>query len=48
MKAFDDVEVTVEGHLTRLRTPHADQSALHGLLQRIQDLGIDVIEVHVE
>lgn len=47
-QAFDDVDVTVEGTVTKLRSRTSDQSALHGLLQRAQDFGMEVLEVHVE
>ena len=46
--AFDDVAVSVAGDTTALRSAGADQAALHGLLRRIQDLGLDVVEVHLE
>jgi hypothetical protein len=47
-KAFDDVAVSAAGDMTVLRSAGADQAALHGLLRRIQDLGLDVVEVHLE
>jgi hypothetical protein len=47
-KAFDDVAVSAAGDTTVLRSAGADQAALHGLLRRIQDLGLDVVEVHLE
>jgi hypothetical protein len=46
--AFDDVAVSVVDDTTVLRGEGADQAALHGLLRRIQDLGLDVIDVHLE
>jgi len=46
--AFDDVEVSVAGDTTVLRRAGTDQAALHGLLNRIQDLGLVVIDVHLE
>jgi len=36
------------GDTTVLRRAGTDQAALHGLLQRIQDLGLDVLDVHLE
>ncbi|MGO8887270.1 MAG: hypothetical protein ACLQDY_21440 [Streptosporangiaceae bacterium] len=46
--AFDDAEVSLVGDTTLLRRAETDQAALHGLLQRIQDLGLEVIDVHLE
>ena len=46
--SFDDVEMSVAGDTTVLRSAGADQAALHGLLRRIQDLGLDVVDVHLE
>jgi hypothetical protein len=43
---FDDVAVIPAGEMTELRSNEVDQAALHGLLQRIQDLGLEVVEVH--
>jgi hypothetical protein len=46
--ALDDVQVSVVGDTTVLRRAGTDQAALHGLLNRIQDLGLEVIDVHLE
>ncbi len=45
---FDDTEVSVMGDMTVLRRAGTDQAALHGLLRRIQDLGLEVIDVRRE
>jgi hypothetical protein len=45
---FDDVELSVVGDTTVLRRAGTDQAALHGLLHRIEDLGLEVIDVHLE
>jgi len=45
---FDDTEVSVMGDTTVLRRAGTDQAALHGLLRRIQDLGLEVIDLHLE
>ena len=46
--AFDDVAVSALGDTTVLRRAGTDQAALHGLLQKIQDLGLDILDVHLE
>jgi len=45
---FDDTEVSVMGDTTVLRRAGTDQAALHGLLRRILDLGLEVIDLHLE
>ncbi len=45
---FDDTEVSVVGDTTVLRRTGADQAVLHGLLRRIEDLGLELIDVHRE
>ncbi len=43
---FDGLELTAGADgTTVLRGPVADQAALHGLLQRLRDLGIPLISV---
>ena len=46
--AFDDVTVSVADDTTVLRPAGADQAALHGLLHRIEDLGLELLDVHLE
>jgi RimJ/RimL family protein N-acetyltransferase len=46
--AFDDVELSVVGDTTVLRGAGTGQAALHALLRRIQDLGLEVVEVRLE
>jgi hypothetical protein len=46
--AFGDTELSVVGDTTVLRRAGADQAALHGLLRRIQDLGLELLDVHRE
>jgi hypothetical protein len=43
---FEDVEITVECSVTRLRVDSADASALHGVLNRIDALGLELLDVH--
>ena len=45
---FDDTEVSVVGGTTVLRRAGADQAALHGLLGRIADLGLELLDVRRE
>ena len=44
---FDDCEVSVGPDTTTLRVDLPDQSALHGLLQRISGMGLELVDVHV-
>jgi len=44
---FDDCEVTVGPGITTLRAELPDQGALHGLLQRITSLGLELVDVRV-
>jgi hypothetical protein len=46
--ALDDVVLSTAGDTTVLRRAGTDQAALHGLLRRIWDLGLDVLDVHLE
>ena len=46
--AFDDVAVSAVGDTTVLRRAGADQAALHGLLHKIEDLGLELLDVHLE
>jgi hypothetical protein len=48
---FDDLIITVEKDesgtvFTSMTGPVLDQGALHGLLARVRDLGLPLIEVH--
>jgi len=45
---FDDVEISRADDRTMLRSTGTDQAALHGLLRRIQDLGLELLDVHLE
>jgi hypothetical protein len=44
---FEDCEVTVGPGTTTLRAELPDQGALLGLVQRVTDLGLDVIRMHM-
>jgi hypothetical protein len=43
----DDCEVTVGPSTTTLRAELPDQGALHGLIQRISGLRLELVDVHV-
>jgi hypothetical protein len=43
--ALEDVEITFVGETTVIRDREADQAALFGLLQRLQDLGLEILDV---
>jgi len=42
---FDDVEMTCNRGVSRLRVVSADPSVLHGLLNRVDALGLQLIDV---
>jgi hypothetical protein len=42
---FDDCEVSVGPDTTTLRAEFPDQGALHGLMQRIGSLGLELVSV---
>jgi hypothetical protein len=45
VSTFEGMDVSVQSVETVLRGPVLDQAALHGLLDRIQALGLELIEV---
>jgi hypothetical protein len=45
LAAFEGLSVTVEPVETVLHGPVPDQSSLHGLLDRIQTLGLELVEI---
>lgn len=44
---LDGLRITVEEPQTVLRGPVRDQSALHGILHRLANLGIEIVEVRL-
>jgi hypothetical protein len=45
---FDDAEISAVGDTTVMRRAGTDQAALHGLLHRIENLGLAIIDIHLE
>jgi hypothetical protein len=45
LAAFEGLTATVEPVETVLHGPVEDQSSLHGLLDRIQSLGLELVEI---
>jgi hypothetical protein len=44
---FDGLQITSDDRRqTTIAGPIADQAALHGLLAKIRDLGLELLEVH--
>jgi 2-keto-3-deoxy-6-phosphogluconate aldolase len=43
--AFEDFDVTVGAGRTTLRGEQLDQAALHGAIDRLQNLGLELLEV---
>jgi hypothetical protein len=44
---FDDYEVVRARGVTTVRGSFPDQAALHGALGRIQELGLELLDVHL-
>ena len=44
---FEDIDVVVDHSITRLRIAAGDASALHGILGRIEALGLELLDVHL-
>jgi hypothetical protein len=44
---FEDCEVTIGPGITTLRAELPDQAALTGLLQRINGLGLEMLDMHL-
>ena len=44
---FDDCEVSVGPDTTTIHRELPDQGALHGLIQRVADLGLELIGIRV-
>jgi hypothetical protein len=46
VEGFDGLSATASGANTVLRGEIADQSALYGVLERVESLGLELIDVH--
>jgi hypothetical protein len=44
---FEDVDISVGHSVTRLRVVSRDAPALHGILDRIEVLGLELLDVHL-
>lgn len=44
--AFDDLDISVSGGNTRLCGRFPDQAALYGVLRRLEDFGLEIIDIH--
>lgn len=42
---FDNFSITTQGEETLMEGPVADQAALHGILSRINDLGLAIVTI---
>jgi hypothetical protein len=47
VSAFEEFEVTIQAGKTALRGELPDQAALYGIMNRLQDLGLELLEVRV-
>jgi hypothetical protein len=43
--AFDGLDIAPNGDATAISGPVADQAALHGLLNKVRDLGLTLLSV---
>ncbi len=44
---FDEFDVTAEGPTSRMVGTVVDQAALHGVLAKLRDLDIPILDVHI-
>ena len=43
---FEDVDVDVDHGVTRIRVGSPDSSVVHGVLHRVEVLGLELLDVH--
>ena len=44
--AFEDLNISVSGGHTLLTGRLPDQAALYGVLRRLEDLGLEIVDIH--
>ena len=44
--AFEDVDLAIVQGVTRLRVNGSDAAALHGILDRLESFGLELLELH--
>jgi hypothetical protein len=44
--AFEDVELATDRGITRIRVVGRDSSTLHGILDRLESFGLELIDLH--
>ena len=44
--AFPEFELRAEQGMTRLRGEFVDQAALHGVIERINSFGLELVDLH--
>ena len=45
-ESFEDVDVTIDRGFTRLRLVAHDTTMLHGLLDRLESFGLELLDIH--
>jgi hypothetical protein len=45
--AFDDCEVVTGPGTTTLRVAVPDAAGMHGVVERVKDLGLEILELHL-
>lgn len=46
--AFDDLDLSTKDGFTILRADVPDQAALHGVIERVRALGLELVDVRLE
>ena len=45
-EAFEDVDVTIDRGVTSLRLVALDTTMLHGILDRLESYGLELLDIH--